>query len=466
MNSDSQLKRYYQPHPMSQKPDLTRRSLIKTCAMIAAATSLPSWFVQSQLEAAETSPAKPTPTSPNSRPGIALIGCGGMGMVNLANAASYGDVVALCDVDKNHLSGAAQKYTINGKMPATYTDFRKLLENKDVTTIIQATPDHWHTLVNLAAARAGKDIYGEKPLTLTIDEGQRVIKEVRDRKLVFQCGMVQRSNTRFRLACELVRNGRIGKLTEVQVFVPAGIRGNGFKQGPVPPQLDFDFWLGPTPQVEYVKERVHGNFRWWWDYAGGPVTDWGAHHNDIARWAIGLDGPVSIDAQVITPPLPDGYTTPSEFTSTLMWANGVKQTVKTTTDDGPGGTAINPDGQRNGIRFVGTDGWIWVNRSELDASSKDLLTTPLPDNAIRLEVSKNHVANFFDSLTTRKDPIASIEIAHRSACIGHLITIALRTGLKLEWDPVKEIFTGANAAEANRHLAREMRKPYGYDFIA
>jgi predicted dehydrogenase len=194
------------------------------------------------------------------------------------------------------------------------------------------------------------------------------------------------------------------------------------------------------------------------------VTDWGAHHNDIARWAIGLDGPVAVEARVVTPPLPDGYTTPSEFEATLAWANGVTQIVKTTTADSPYGAILDENGQRNGIKFIGTDGWIWVNRDEISASDKHLLTEPLPDSAVKLEVSNDHMGNFFNCVKSRRDPIASVENGHRSACIGHLIIIALRTGLKLAWDPQKETFTGEGAAEANAHLARPMRTPYNYGF--
>ena len=168
---------------------------------------------------------------------------------------------------------------------------------------------------------------------------------------------------------------------------------------------------------------------------------------------------------MITPPLPNGYTTPSEFEATLTWANGVKQIVKTTTDDSPFGEVINENGQRNGVKFTGTDGWIWVNRDEITASDKQLLLTPLPDNAVKLEVSNNHMENFFDCMRSRKDPIASVETGHRSACIGHLIIVALRTGRKLAWNPEKEIFTGDGAAAASPFLAREMRAPYDYSFV-
>jgi predicted dehydrogenase len=406
------------------------------------------------------------PTSPNDRPGIALIGCGGMGTGDAQNATRFGNIVAVCDVDQNHVEAAARKFTQNGKAPAKFNDFRKVMERDDVHIIVQATPDHWHTLVNMAAAKAKKDVYGEKPLTLTIDEGKHIVKAVRDNRVIFQTGTQQRSSQKFHLACELVRNDRIGKLKQVSVFVPAGLRQGPFKTVPVPAELNWDFWLGQAPKVDYMTERCHANFRWWWDYSGGPVTDWGAHHNDIARWGIGLDGPVEVEAKVITGPIPGGFITPSEFEATLTWANGVKQIVKTTPDDTPYGGVIKKDGQRNGVKFEGTNGWIWVNREDLAASDDNILYTPLPDNAVRLEVSGDHMGNFFNSVRSRKDPISSIEQGHRSAVIGHLIVIALRQGRKFQWDPEREIFVGDGAKEGNAQLAREMRKPYDYSFLS
>ncbi len=448
---------------MSHPFPISRRNFFRKTAVTAAASGLPLWFLERELEAAETNAPV---TSPNSRPGIALIGCGGMGTGDADNARQYGDIVAVCDVDDSHAEAAAKKFSANGKSPEKFSDFRRALEHPDVHAIVQATPDHWHTLINLAAAKAGKDVYGEKPLTLTIDEGRHVIQAVRENKIIFQTGTQQRSSSYFHLACELVRNQRLGKLQEVHVFVPAGIRGNKFAKIPVPFGFNYDFWLGQTPLEPYFKERCHQNFRWWFNYAGGPVTDWGAHHNDIARWGIGLDGPVAVAARAITPPLPDGFTTPSEFEATLAWANGVKQIVRTTTADSPYGAVLEANGQRNGIKFIGADGWIWVNRDGISASDPELLRTPLPADAVKLEVSKNHMRNFFDCIASRKDPIASVENGHRSACIGHLIIIALRTGLKLQWNPEQEIFTGDGAAEGNKHVAREQRAPYNYNFVA
>lgn len=441
---------------------ISRRTFLTHCTAVAAATGLPLWFVERELSAAQTPAVKPA--SANDRPGIALIGCGGMGRGDLKSAGRFGNIVAVCDVDESHAAATAKPFAAADRAPAQFTDFRKLLEQKDVDIVINATPDHWHTLINIAAAHAKKDIYAEKPLTLTIDEGTRLVKAVRKEKVVLQTGTQQRSNKLFRLACELVRNDRIGKLTQVTVYVPAGLREGPFKPVPVPDGFNWDYWLGQAPQVEYLKERCHQTFRWWFDYSGGPVTDWGAHHNDIARWAIGLDGPTDIQARALTDTIPGGYTTPSEFEATLTYANGVKQVVKTTTDDSPFGVVLKPEGQRNGVRLEGANGWIWVNRTSIEASNPELIDTPMPNPAVQLEISDDHMGNFFEAVRSRKDPICPVEVGHLSANVGHLIVIALRTGRTLKWDPAAEKFVGEGAREGNAQLARRMRKPYDYGF--
>jgi predicted dehydrogenase len=424
---------------------------------------LPLWFVERELSAAAQGAPAPA-ASATDRPGVALIGCGSMGRGDAKSASRFGDIVAVCDVDEGHAAAAAKQFAGPGRTPAQFKDFRKVLERKDVDVIVNATPDHWHTLINLGAAAAKKDIYAEKPLTLTVDEGKRLVKAVRKERVVLQTGTQQRSNKLFRLACELVRNGRIGKLTQVTVYLPAGLREGPFQPAPVPAGLDWDFWLGQAPREEYLTERCHLKFRWWFDYSGGPVTDWGAHHNDIARWAIGEDGPKLVEAKATMEPIPGGYTTPPSFESTLTWGNGVKQVVKTTPDDSPFGVALKPDGQRNGVRLEGTEGWIWVNRSNIEASNPDMLDAPLTGAAVRLEVSDDHMGNFFDAIRTRKDPMCPVEVGHLSATVGHLIVIALRTGRTLQWNAADEKFVGDGAKEANTHLSRRMRKPYDYDF--
>ncbi len=441
---------------------VSRRSFLRTCAAAATATGLPLWFVERKLSAAE--PAT-KPPGPNDRPGIGLIGCGGMGRGDAGNARRFGDIVAVCDVDETHVEAAAKEFAKDGKAPAKYGDFRKLLERDDVQVIIQACPDHWHTLVNLAAVKAGKDVYGEKPLTLTIDEGKHLVKTVRERKAVFQTGTQQRSDNRFRLACELIRNGRIGKLEQITVFLPAGLRGGPFASSPVPAGLNWDYWLGQAPKVDYVKERCHTTFRYWLDYSGGTMTDWGAHHNDIARWALGQEGPTAVEAKVLAEPIPGGYTAISEYEVTFAWAGGVRHVTKTTRDDNFFGGVVNKNGQRNGIKFEGTDGWIWVTRGDIDASKDDIITTPLPARAVRLEASGDHMGNFFACVRSRKDPIAHVEVGHRSASLCHLAAIAMRLRRPLKWDANAEQFVGDDAAEANAYVAREMRKPYDYGFI-
>jgi predicted dehydrogenase len=440
---------------------ISRRSFLKRCSLAAAATGLPAWFVERDL--AEAAPARKR-LGPNDRPAIALVGCGGMGRGDGANAMRFGDLVAVCDVDDSHAAAAAEQYGKKGRTPDKYNDFRKVMARDDIDVVITATPDHWHTLVNLAAAAAGKDVYGEKPLTLTIDEGKHMVKAVRKNGIVFQTGTQQRSSEKFRLACELVRNGRIGKLNQITVWLPAGLRDGPFSTSTPPEGLNWDFWQGQAPQFDYVKQRCHQLFRFWYDYAGGSMTDWGAHHNDIARWAVDLPGPVSVEGTQGIAPIPGGYTAFSDYTVNYTYANGVLHTVRNTHDDSIYGAVVNENGQRNGIKFEGGNGWIWVNRAEIYASDEALIHTPLPAGAIRLPVSNDHMGNFFDCVRSRKLPVADVEIGHHSAALCHMGVIALRLNQKLQWDPAKEKFTGGNAKEANKWLTREMRKPYDYNF--
>jgi predicted dehydrogenase len=449
----------------TEKPfQISRRSFFHRCSVTAAAAGLPLWFVERQMALGEE-PAKKT-LSANERPNIALIGCGGQGSSDAINALRFGNVVAVCDVDRNHLEGAVNRFTKEGKAPKGYSDFRKLVEAKEIHGIINGSPDHWHSLINIAAARAGKDIYSEKPLTLSIDEGKHVVRAVRDNKVVLQTGTQQRSSQRFRMACDLVRNGRIGKLKEVTVYLPAGRREGPFASKPMPAELDWDFWQGQAPKVDYMPERCHVWFRYWYEYSGGTMTDWGAHHMDIAYWAIGLSAPTKIESRALSQPIPGGYTTIADYEVKFSYPNGVVLNVRSTPDDDPFGGTIKADGQRNGIRFEGADGWIWVNRDQIKAADRELLSAPLQEGAEKLYVSNDHMGDFFDCMHTRKDPICAVEIGHRSASVCHLGAISLRTGKTLQWDSEKEIFCGDNAAVANALVAREMRKPYDYSFIS
>ena len=291
-----------------------------------------------------------------------------------------------------------------------------------------------------------------------------IIKAVRDNGIVLQTGTQQRSSKMFRLACELVRNGRIGQLKSANVWLPAGLREGPFSPAPVPAGLNWDFWQGQAPAVEYVPQRCHTFFRYWYEYSGGTMTDWGAHHNDIAYWAIGLIAPNQVESEVLSQPIPGGYTAFADYAVKYTYENGIALNIKSTKDDSIFGTTVNPAGQRNGIRFEGTDGWIWVNRQEIKASDPALLKTPLPEDATRLYLSNDHMGNFFDCVRSRKLPICDVETGHRSATMCHLGAISLRTGFKLHWDYKKEHFTGEHAKVANTYVSREMRKPYDFSF--
>jgi predicted dehydrogenase len=426
------------------KTNFSRRGFLKT----SVAASVSTFFVGSHAA-----------DSPNDQPAVGLIGCGGMGRGDAKNASRFGRTVALCDVDNARLAEAKKQWPD----ATTYKDFRKLLERKELQAVICGTVDHWHTLVSMAAMRAGKDVYCEKPLTLTIDEGKRLVEVARKTKRILQTGSQQRSDKNFRLACELVRNGRIGKLKHVSVFLPSGRREGPFQTSPVPQGFDWDYWLGPTPKVDYVKERTHTTFRYWWEYSGGTMTDWGAHHNDIALWGIGLErsGPVEIDGKALVEMIPGGFSATSEYEVNYTYANGVTHSCKSTNADTWSGGVADKSGQRNGVKFEGADGWIWVTRGKIEASKPELLTEPLPSNAQRLYVSDDHMGNFFECLRSRKQPICDVEIGHRSASVCHLGVISMRLGRKLKWDPAKEQFVGD--AEANKYLAREMREPWTYD---
>lgn len=431
---------------------LSRRNFFKSTTALAAGSALPAWF----LEESRCFAATTKPLSPNDKPGIALIGCGGRGMGITKEAATFGEMRAVCDVDPVRL-GAAQKTYPDAK---GLKDFRAVMERDDIHVIINGTPDHWHTLVNLAALRAGKDVYSEKPLTLTIGEGQRLVAEVKKTGRVLQTGSQQRSDARFRLACELVRNGRIGKLKHVSVWLPSGRREGPFMPSPVPEGFDWDMWLGQAPKTDYVKERTHVTFRYWWEYSGGTMTDWGAHHNDIAMWGIGLErsGPVAIEGKPLVEMIPGGFTAFSEYAVNYTYANGVTHSCASTPANAWNGSVLDKSGQQHGVKFEGSDGWIFVTRGRIEASKPELLETPLPANAERLYVSANHMGNFFDCIRSRKAPVADAEIGHRSVSVCHLGVIALRLGRKLTWDPAKEQFTGDN--EANSHVSRPMRGPW------
>ena len=449
----------------------SRRRFLKATVLAAASSGLPAWFIEENRAFADNA----RPPAASDRPNIALIGCGGQGRGDAHGASRFGNLVAVCDVDENRARQASAQFA-DAK---THNDYRKLLERDDIHVIINGTPDHWHTFINLAALKAGKDVYGEKPLTLTIDEGKHLVAAAKKSGRIFQVGSQQRSDARFRLACELVRNNRIGKLTHIVTALPAGPRQGPFAQAPVPPELNWDFWLGQTPVVPYVPQRCHGTFRYWFEYSGGTMTDWGAHHNDIALWAMGLDhsGPVTIEGRSLVEMIPGGYTTAAEYHVTYTYANGIRHDCISVNDQGGGPRTrpgrrqrINPaDGrpgriEQHGVLFEGANGWIWVTRGGINASAPDLLAQPLSASAERLYVSNDHMANFFDCVKSRRPPICPPAVGHRAASVCHLGVISMRLGgRKLRWDPQKEQMV--DDAEAQAFVGRAQREPYTYSHV-
>ncbi len=273
-------------------------------------------------------------------------------------------------------------------------------------------------MIAIAALRAGKDVYCEKPMTLTIDEGKVLTRVANAGDRIVQVGTHQRSDARFRLACELVRNGRIGRVTRVETRVGANPKRKYLYPSPVPDGLDWDFWLGQAPYVPYIKERCHYDFRWWYEYSGGKVTDWGAHHNDIAQWGLGADetGPVAVEAESSgVGTSPNSFNCPTDFTINYTYADGAQLLCSAR--------------GKNGVKFIGENGWIFVDRAHIEASESRLIDEPLPATATRLAVSTDHILNFLDCIRSREKPVCDANIGHRSATVWPTLgNIAIRTG--------------------------------------
>jgi predicted dehydrogenase len=379
---------------------------------------------------------------------VGVIGVGGQGKSNIREIMS--NVTAICDPDRNHLADTKKMVEDKNQRPvATYGDFRKMLESKDLDAVLIATPDHWHTLPAIYAMQAGKDVYCEKPLTLTVREGQALVKAARYYKRIFQTGSQQRSwgDEKFRRGCEYARSGRIGDIKTVRVGLP----GVNWTTDPAvpdsepPAELDYDLWLGPAPKRPYNKHRVHYYFRFFWDYSGGQQTNFGAHHLDIAQWGLGMDesGPVEIQARAEFDPQ-KRYETPSWTDIVYTYANGVK--------------VICGQSHRSGTTFEGQDGVIYCDRGKLESTVKGVLEEPLKDDEVHLPRSKNHHKNWFACIQSRQLPICDVAIGHRSATVCHLGNLAVRLGRKLKWDPAKEEIIGD--AEATKLLSYEYRAPW------
>jgi hypothetical protein len=420
---------------------LTRRRFLGS----AAAAAVGPYFLTSSALGAGARPAA------SNRITMGAIGIGGMGSGDLNGFLGITDVqvLAVCDVDKDHSDKAKQR--VDTRYANTdckaYTDFREVIGRKDLDSVMIATPDHWHALPVIAAAGAGKDIHCQKPLSLTIREGRAMSDACRKYGVVFQTGSQQRSDNKFRFACELVRNGRIGKLLTMEVGLPTGHLGKMEPTMPVPDGFDYDFWLGQAPWSPYTRVRCHGSFRWFLDYSGGQVTDWGAHHCDIAQWGNGTSysGPVEIEGKGVFPT--DGlYDTAVNYRFECLYRNGARMVVA----DG----ATYP----NGVKFIGSEGWVFVARGRIDSEPKSLLSSVIGPDEIHLYESRDHKGNFIDCIKSRGETVAPIENAHRSVSIAHLGNLAMRLGRRLKWDPDTEHFGGD--PEAERMLSRAMRAPW------
>jgi predicted dehydrogenase len=436
--------------PLS-KDRISRRRFI---AAAGAAIALPTIIPASAL-GREGRPA------PSERITMGIVGCGGQGSSNTDAFLGHNNcqVVAACDVDKKHLEHLAN--TVNGHYKNSdckvYHDYRELMARDDIDTVMLALPDHWHELGAVEAARHKKDIYGEKPLARTIAEQQAIVKAVKQNGRIWQTGSWQRSLPNFHKAAEIVRNGMIGKITRVEVGLPDGPyqdrqKGLTMTPGDPPPELDYETWIGPSKMMPYIQGRVHGNWRWNYNTGGGQLLDWIGHHCDIAHWGMDCDlgGPVEIEAQGEFPPRDAVWNTATKYRGTLKYPNDITMIIA-------GGYAD----IRSGTKWIGTDGWVWVDRGEFDASNaewRDMKRLPEELRKVKLYESSNHWGNFLDCVKSRKPTITPADVAHHSAIPGHLVLISMLTGRKLKWDVKSERIH--DDTEAAKLLTRPYRPPW------
>ncbi|UCC98494.1 MAG: Gfo/Idh/MocA family oxidoreductase [Phycisphaerales bacterium] len=435
---------------------MSRRAFIKNTAVTVA---VPHIVSASAL-------GKNGQTAASNRITMGLIGLGSMGMRHADGFLQETDcrIAAVCDVDaKRRLAGVQKINRHYGSADcAGYNDFRTLIARDDIDTLCISVPDHWHAVIALAGIRAGKDIYGEKPLALTIREGRAIVEAVNRYKCVWQTGSWQRSTDHFRFACELVRNERIGRLKKVEVgigpgFKPAGgaetvYRIDSQPQMPIPDGFDYELWLGPAPWAPYTENRCHWNFRWILDYSGGQVTDWGAHHIDIAHWGMNCDdtGPVEVQGTGVFPQ--DG-----------LWNAAVDYDFECAYSDSLVMRVASNNHLPQGVHFIGDTGWVHVTRAGLKTSPANLRKTTIGPDDIHLprpagDHRQGHRRDFLDCVKTRGRTISPVEVGQRSATVAHLGNIAMICGRKMRWDAEKEQIIGDPSA--NRILSCALRSPW------
>jgi predicted dehydrogenase len=432
----------------------TRRDfLTRSAAAVAGAVILPQIIPSTAMGLGGKLP-------PSDRIVMGAIGTGSQGTGNLKGflgRVKELQFVAVCDVDTSHAANAKGLIDqINKNSDCrTYGDYREFLEKEKLDAVSIALPDHWHGLIYSAAANKKLDVYGEKPLARTINDSKAIVSAVKNNNIVWQTGSWQRSLENFRRGAELAVNGRIGKLTRVEVGLPDGGRGIGTPPVmEVPAELNWEMWLGPAPKVPY-RGVSHWNWRWILDYSGGQLTDWTGHHIDIAQWGFGMErsGPVEIVGEGVYPR--DGiYNAPVEYDFNCKYANGIEMRV------------ANASRLRMGMgaTWYGEKGWIHVDRGNvLLASDPKILAEVIGENEIHLYKSDNHIGNFLECVKSRKETVAPVEIAHRSITVGLLGEIAMTTGQKIQWDPEKQEIIGNPVA--SRLLTRPYRQPWNVPTI-
>lgn len=438
------------------KPNTRRRFLQgSTAATLAGAAS--AYFPWSKPAFANT--------SANDRPRIGCVGLGGMGSGDARAHSKFGDIVAICDVDQGHAERANKDEKIGKGKADVYTEYRKLIERDDIDVVSVVTPDHWHVKIAIEALEAGKHVFCQKPLTLTLEENQLIRKACeKHTDKTFFVGTQQRSTKdKFLRAVNLVQQGLIGDVTKITVGINGGSTGGPFKKVDAPANLDWDQWLGQAPSVDYIKERCHGTFRWWYEYSGGKFTDWGAHHVDIASWAINEtgagQGPVSIDGTDAKHPCEyiDGhaaednkYNSSSDFSVICKFASGVEMDITSRGD--------------NGITFEGTKGRFFVNRGKI-------VGKPIEENwdkgkfgeeqlteLYKGKPAEGHKNNFYRCMSEGGLPVSDVfsHVQIMNTC--HLAAIAGRLNRVIKWDPKNEAIVGDDQAAG--FFARTPRKGY------
>ncbi|NRB73684.1 MAG: Gfo/Idh/MocA family oxidoreductase [Verrucomicrobiales bacterium] len=416
-----------------------RRFLASSAAAIAAPAMIPSSvFGQGR-------------PAPSERINLAVIGLGGNGSGTLTNFLGKKEVqvVAVCDVHDQHYRDNTSGRTY-GREPGrqavekryaedmasgtykgcdAYADFREVCARDDIDAVVVATPDHWHALITLAALRNGKDVYCEKPVTHLFGEGQAVYREVESQKAVFQTGSQQRSEIRFRIAVEVALNELIGKIHTVEVGLPPGhSKPQTELVDPTDPPagLDYDLWCGPSEALPYIHARHHRNWRWHLSYGGGQIMDWIGHHNDIAHWGLGMDesGPEKVEAIGWTYPDTEIYNAPVDYEIRSTFANGVTSTISSK--------------NQRGTKWIGDNGWVYVDRGKIECSNREWLQEKYDRGAIKTYESNDHRQNFLDCIRSREACIAPAETAHRSVTPGHLGYVSQALGRPVKWDPATE----------------------------